>query len=128
MVGLATLAVAYYIHWINKWKDSKFNGVLPPGTMGLPLVGETLQLARPSDSLDVHPFIKKKVKRYFLFSCYDNNKCNKYRYLWVGIRNSFSFLSNIYIYIYMKFFIYFFWDRNEFIGIFLRKKTCPRKV
>ncbi|XP_022994608.1 cytochrome P450 87A3-like [Cucurbita maxima] len=64
VVGLATLAVAYYIHWINKWKDSKFNGVLPPGTMGLPLIGETLQLSRPSDSLDVHPFIKKKVKRY----------------------------------------------------------------
>nr|WCF76101.1 cytochrome P450-dependent monooxygenase [synthetic construct] len=64
VLGLATLFVAYYIHWINKWRDSKFNGVLPPGTMGLPLIGETIQLSRPSDSLDVHPFIQKKVERY----------------------------------------------------------------
>ncbi|CAK9312062.1 unnamed protein product [Citrullus colocynthis] len=62
--GFVTLTIVYYIYWTNKWKDSKFNGVLPPGTMGLPLIGETIQLSRPSYSLDLHPFIQTKVKRY----------------------------------------------------------------
>ncbi|XP_027063360.1 beta-amyrin 16-alpha-hydroxylase CYP87D16-like [Coffea arabica] len=40
------------------------NGVLPPGSMGLPLIGETLQLLIPSRSLDLHPFIKKRLSKF----------------------------------------------------------------
>ncbi|KAJ8765122.1 hypothetical protein K2173_010608 [Erythroxylum novogranatense] len=61
-----TLAIIYYSYWINKWRNPKCNGSLPPGSMGLPLIGETLQLLIPSYSLDLHPFIKKRIQRYGL--------------------------------------------------------------
>ncbi|KDP29665.1 hypothetical protein JCGZ_18827 [Jatropha curcas] len=32
--------------------------------MGLPLLGETLQLLLPRYSLDLHPFIRKRIQRY----------------------------------------------------------------
>ncbi|KDP29664.1 hypothetical protein JCGZ_18826 [Jatropha curcas] len=51
-------------YWINKWRNPKCNGVLPPGSMGLPIIGESLQLLTPSYSLDLHPFVKKRIQRY----------------------------------------------------------------
>ncbi|XP_050210351.1 cucurbitadienol 11-hydroxylase-like isoform X1 [Mercurialis annua] len=54
----------YYTIWINKWRNLNCEGVLPPGSMGFPFIGETLQLLIPSYSLDTHPFIKKRVQRY----------------------------------------------------------------
>lgn len=65
-VGLfvATLITVYVTHWIYKWRNSKCNiGVLPPGSMGLPFIGETLQLIIPSPSLDLPPFIATRIKR-----------------------------------------------------------------
>ncbi|CAA2978645.1 cytochrome P450 87A3-like [Olea europaea subsp. europaea] len=61
IVGLLTV---YITHWIYKWRNPKCNGVLPPGSMGLPLIGETIQLVIPNASLDLPPFIKKRMKRY----------------------------------------------------------------
>ncbi|KAK1374790.1 hypothetical protein POM88_030983 [Heracleum sosnowskyi] len=52
------------MHWIYKWRNPKCNGVLPPGSMGLPLLGETLQFFAPNSSSDIHPFIKERIKRY----------------------------------------------------------------
>ncbi|KAF3434850.1 hypothetical protein FNV43_RR21937 [Rhamnella rubrinervis] len=69
-VGLciaAALLVTYITHWIIKhWSNPKCkNGVvLPPGSMGLPFIGETLSLIIPSYSLDLHPFIKTRIQRY----------------------------------------------------------------
>ncbi|KAM3695754.1 hypothetical protein ACJW31_07G157400 [Castanea mollissima] len=65
-IGLCIVAVLviYLGYWLNKWSNPKCNGVLPPGSMGLPLIGETLQLIVPSYSLDLHPFIKKKAQKY----------------------------------------------------------------
>lgn len=63
--GLCIVAVVviYLTYWLNKWSNPKGNGVLPPGSMGLLIIGESFQLNVPSYSLDVHPFIKKRAQR-----------------------------------------------------------------
>ncbi|EXC31561.1 hypothetical protein L484_006593 [Morus notabilis] len=64
MWTVALCLVTLLIIWIRKWKNPKCsNGVLPPGSMGLPLIGETLHLIIPSYSLDLHPFIKTRLQR-----------------------------------------------------------------
>lgn len=57
------LAVVYCTQWVLRWRNPKCNGVLPPGSMGLPLIGETLQIAAPSYSWDMHPFVKTRVAK-----------------------------------------------------------------
>ncbi|XP_042046233.1 cucurbitadienol 11-hydroxylase-like [Salvia splendens] len=60
-----TVVTIYATHWMYRWRNPKCrNGVLPPGSMGLPLIGETIQLVLPSASLDLPPFIKKRMKKY----------------------------------------------------------------
>nr|GLL40183.1 cytochrome P450 87A3-like isoform X1 [Ipomoea trifida] len=54
----------YIAHWIYRWRNPKCNGVLPPGSMGLPFMGETLQLIIPTHSLALPPFINTRIKRY----------------------------------------------------------------
>ncbi|KAL3730955.1 hypothetical protein ACJRO7_027906 [Eucalyptus globulus] len=61
---LAVATLLYFVRWVYKWRKPRCNGVLPPGSMGLPLLGETLKLLIPSYSLDLHPFIRKRVQRY----------------------------------------------------------------
>ncbi|KAF8029513.1 hypothetical protein BT93_E2042 [Corymbia citriodora subsp. variegata] len=60
----SALIIAWLAHWIYRWNNPKCNGVLPPGSFGLPLIGETLQLTVPSYSLDLLPFLKKRIQRY----------------------------------------------------------------
>ncbi|GFY86588.1 cytochrome P450, family 702, subfamily A, polypeptide 6 [Actinidia rufa] len=65
--GVVAVLTIFIIHWTYKWKNPKGSsngGVLPPGSMGWPLIGETLHLLIPSRSLDLHPFIKKRIQRY----------------------------------------------------------------
>ncbi|XP_042511667.1 cytochrome P450 87A3-like [Macadamia integrifolia] len=58
------LVIIYLTHWVFIWKNPKCNGKLPPGSMGLPLLGETLQFFSPNTSSDIPPFIKKRMQRY----------------------------------------------------------------
>lgn len=46
----------------SKYACNKIN--LPPGSMGFPIIGETLQFFAPNDSFDVPPFVKKRKLRY----------------------------------------------------------------
>lgn len=64
VVLVGTLVTIYVTHWIYRWRNPKCSGVLPPGSMGLPLIGETIQLVIPSASLDLPPFIRTRIKRY----------------------------------------------------------------
>ncbi|KAJ6677888.1 P450 putative-RELATED [Salix viminalis] len=51
-------------HWIYKWRNPKCNGNLPPGSMGFPLLGETIQFFAPYRANNISPFITKKMERY----------------------------------------------------------------
>ncbi|KAH0448173.1 hypothetical protein IEQ34_021973 [Dendrobium chrysotoxum] len=62
-----TLLLVWLIQWNHKWRNPRCdNGELPPGSMGLPLIGETLEFMAPTSSIDMHPFIKIRMQRYGL--------------------------------------------------------------
>ncbi|KAI3875933.1 hypothetical protein MKW92_030502 [Papaver armeniacum] len=62
VVALGTIG---FTHYAYRWRNPMCkNGKLPPGSMGFPLIGETIQFLIPSYSLDTPPFIKKRVARY----------------------------------------------------------------
>lgn len=64
-VWAATLAmVVASILWGYRWSHPKANGRLPPGSLGLPLLGETVQFFAPNPTCDVSSFVKERVNRY----------------------------------------------------------------
>nr|CAB3447505.1 unnamed protein product [Digitaria exilis] len=64
-VWTVTLAmVMAFIMWAYRWSHPKVNGRLPPGSLGLPLLGETLQFFTPNPTCDVSPFVKNRLDRY----------------------------------------------------------------
>ncbi|VFQ92697.1 unnamed protein product [Cuscuta campestris] len=67
MVAVATNYVIQYFHKrYNYHPKCNGGGALPPGSFGLPLVGETLSLLAASHSLDLHPFLSKRFQKYGL--------------------------------------------------------------
>ncbi|CAI8589248.1 unnamed protein product [Vicia faba] len=62
-VGVLVI-VCIVAHWVYRWRNPSCNGKLPPGSMGLPLLGESLQFFSPNTSSDIPPFIKQRMKRY----------------------------------------------------------------
>ncbi|XP_031273121.1 cytochrome P450 87A3-like [Pistacia vera] len=61
---IGALLIITITHWLYRWRNPRCNGKLPPGSMGLPLLGETLQFFTPNTSSDIPPFIKKRMQRY----------------------------------------------------------------
>ncbi|KAL3733219.1 hypothetical protein ACJRO7_022704 [Eucalyptus globulus] len=61
---VSTLIIAWLAHWIYRWRNPQCNGILPPGSLDLLLIGETLELMVPNYSLDLFPFLKKRIQRY----------------------------------------------------------------
>lgn len=69
----AGLAIAAFAVWFMSKKDKgklacegnlREKSVLPPGSMGLPFIGETLQYLSPFKSSNVGPFLHKRISRY----------------------------------------------------------------
>ncbi|GKA34967.1 cytochrome P450 87A3-like protein isoform X2 [Tanacetum coccineum] len=60
----ATAVVVSITHWLYRWWNPKCNGNLPPGSMGWPLLGETIQFFAPNTTWDTPPFVKERMKRY----------------------------------------------------------------
>ncbi|KAK1559342.1 hypothetical protein Q3G72_013471 [Acer saccharum] len=64
-ICLVALLVVWISHLFYSWTNPKCkNGKLPPGSMGLPFIGETLQFFSPYSSHDIPPFIKNRIARY----------------------------------------------------------------
>ncbi|XP_059462086.1 beta-amyrin 16-alpha-hydroxylase CYP87D16-like [Corylus avellana] len=63
-LSVISLFLVAATHWLYRWRNPKCKGTLPPGSMGFPLIGETLDFLVPNKSLDMLPFIKKRMKKY----------------------------------------------------------------
>nr|QNN89107.1 cytochrome P450 [Azadirachta indica] len=68
MWGVALVLVAVLVvkisHWFYRWANPKCDGELPPGSMGLPIIGETIEFFSPHKLYDIPPFIRKRMTRY----------------------------------------------------------------
>ncbi|KAH9304924.1 hypothetical protein KI387_009328, partial [Taxus chinensis] len=59
---VVTVAIAFIVAYV--WGRPKRCKNTPPGSMGLPFVGETLEFQVPDTSYSISPFIKKRMRRY----------------------------------------------------------------
>ncbi|KAH9304934.1 hypothetical protein KI387_009338, partial [Taxus chinensis] len=59
---VVTVVVAFVVAYV--WGRSKRCKNTPPGSMGLPFVGETLEFLATDTSYNISPFIKKRMLRY----------------------------------------------------------------
>jgi cytochrome P450 family 26 subfamily A len=66
-----TLLGAILLRWAFKWMNYGRTGgeegmLLPPGSRGLPFLGETLEFFAASPTLELVPFFKRRLERYML--------------------------------------------------------------
>ncbi|VAH34178.1 unnamed protein product [Triticum turgidum subsp. durum] len=67
LVAMAALLAAWFIHFVIRWNTSppcKAGAMLPPGSRGLPVLGESLEFFARSPSLELTPFLKRRLDRY----------------------------------------------------------------
>ncbi|XP_051137451.1 cytochrome P450 87A3-like isoform X2 [Andrographis paniculata] len=61
---IGALLIIALTNLLYKWRYPRCNGVLPPGSMGWPLFGETFQFFSPNPTCDIPPFVKDRMQRF----------------------------------------------------------------
>ncbi|XP_019096711.1 PREDICTED: cytochrome P450 708A2-like, partial [Camelina sativa] len=62
-VVIASLVVKISL-WLYRWANPYCSGKLPPGSMGFPVIGETVEFFKPYSFTEVPPFVKKRMSKY----------------------------------------------------------------
>ncbi|CAH8361759.1 unnamed protein product [Eruca vesicaria subsp. sativa] len=62
--GIFTFLFVRISRWLYRWSNPKCNGKLPPGSMGFPIIGETVDFFKPYGFNEISPFVKKRMLRY----------------------------------------------------------------
>ncbi|CAN6229236.1 unnamed protein product [Urochloa humidicola] len=62
--ALVLLMLLLLLYAVHRWRNPRCRGRLPPGSMGLPLLGETLHFFSPDASFDVPRFVRHRLARY----------------------------------------------------------------
>ncbi|XP_023638451.1 cytochrome P450 708A2 [Capsella rubella] len=63
-ICVTALVVVLISKWLYRWSNPKCNGKLPPGTMGFPIIGETLDFFKSYGFNETSPFILKRMSKY----------------------------------------------------------------
>ncbi|CDY16450.1 BnaA08g03170D [Brassica napus] len=63
---IIALVIVKISQWLWQWSNpnSKGSGKLPPGSMGFPIIGETIEFFKSSGLLEIPPFFQKRMLRY----------------------------------------------------------------
>ncbi|XP_022769705.1 cytochrome P450 87A3-like [Durio zibethinus] len=64
VIFLVALLIVRISHWWYTWSNPKNHGKLPTGSMGLPIIGETLDFFSSNSLFDIPPFFTKRMQRY----------------------------------------------------------------
>ncbi|XP_031118033.1 cytochrome P450 87A3-like [Ipomoea triloba] len=64
VVYLSAVLLVVATQWVYRWRNPKCKGLLPPGSMGFPIIGESIQYFSSHPLEGIHPFINKRTLRY----------------------------------------------------------------
>ncbi|VVB00126.1 unnamed protein product [Arabis nemorensis] len=58
------LVVGKISFWLYRWANPNFSSKIPPGSMGFPVIGETIEFFKPYNFDEIPPFVKKRMSKH----------------------------------------------------------------